>query len=139
MSLTRNQILAARARTHPVEVPEWGGQILLKPLSVAALGRFLESRDTLSAYQLYPLLLVLSACDDDGQALFDQPDAEALAHSSFDVLKRIGDEILKLNKIQSDDAPAPAPTATSPGDAPAKNSSTIPSGSGSLGLLSGSA
>jgi hypothetical protein len=137
MPLNREQILKARARTRPVQLPDLG-EVLIRPMSVASLGRFMDSREALSAYQLYPLLASMSLCDEAGDLLFGEEDLDQLGEVGFDVLKALGDAILGLNKIEGekgDDGQGDEAGES----AQKKDSPTTPSGSGSLPLLSASA
>jgi hypothetical protein len=99
MPLTRDQILASRPRTVAVNRPELGGDVLIKPLSVAALGSFLEKKETLTGPQALASLVALSACDEDGKLLFGEADSESLAGLSFETVQAIADEVMKLNGI----------------------------------------
>jgi hypothetical protein len=103
MALNRDSILAATSKITAFDVPEWGGQVNLKPLSVGQLMEFLKAREHLDSAELFPLIVTLSACDDEGTPLFTRDDIEALKAKDFDVLKRIGEAAIKLNKLGPDD------------------------------------
>jgi hypothetical protein len=128
MILTRDAILKAKVNITSVEVPGWEGTVLFRPLSVAGLSDFMEQREKLTAYQLYPLLIVLSLCDENGEYIFTQDDFEELAKQPFATLKTIGDEILKLNGLADKSA-----------DPEKKVSQSVPTSSDNFPLLSGSA
>jgi hypothetical protein len=105
MALSRDQILKSRPRTVSVPVPEWGGDVLLKPLTVGGLAKFMEAREKLSSTDSFTLLVGLSACDEAGSLIFDPDDTAMLSGLAFDVVKQLADEVLKLNKIGDKDAP----------------------------------
>lgn len=99
MAITKDQILSAKPKTHAVEVPEWGGTARIRPLSVAALGRFLEAKEKLDGSGQLALLVALSLCDEAGSLLFEEGDSGSLAGQPFEVINRISDEVMKLNKL----------------------------------------
>lgn len=103
MPLTRDQILASRPRLTPVDVPEWGGEVLLRPLSVAGLIAFMDAREKLPAVALYPQLVAASACDEEGRPLFGDDDLAALQAKDFEVVKRVGEAAMRLNKLADSD------------------------------------
>jgi len=109
--LNRRSILDSGPRLVPLDVPEWGGQILLKPMSVSTMATVEEDRQGMAPLAFFPYLVQVSVCDDSGALLFDEKDRPALASKDFDVLKRVADAILKVNGMGPED-----------GDDAAKNS-----------------
>lgn len=102
MILSKNQILSSR-KTHAVRVEAWGGEVLLKPLSVADLGKFLDCKQEMDGPESLAFLVFLSVCDEDGNRLFDGN--EELEDQPFEAIKFVADEVLKLNKIGEDAGP----------------------------------
>lgn len=88
--LTRDQILRARDfETKTIDVPEWGGEVLVRSLS----GR---SRDQLEAKYMAGELVGLKAfvvascvCDEDGVLVFAAEDIEALHGRSASAIERV--------------------------------------------------
>lgn len=109
--LDRRSILAAGPRLVPLNVPEWGGRLMLKPMSVSTMATVEEDRQGMAPLAFFPYLVQVSACDESGTLLFDEKDRPALASKDFDVLKRVADAILKVNGMGPED-----------GDDAAKNS-----------------
>ena len=103
MSLTRDLILAATDRQPaPLDVPEWGGQVFLRPMSGAQRERLEtifrdkkeSARATVAAY---------SVCNEAGTPLFTDADIPALNDRSGRALDRIFAAALKLNGLGKDD------------------------------------
>lgn len=129
MLLSRDAILAAADRPqHTVEVPEWGGSVALRPLSVAGRDRFERRLDEvrqsgLGARELHLELVAMSLCDADGQPLFEGP--EDLRDKHPEVIFRLFSAALDANGIvakavdnaeKNSDA---TPTDSSASDSPA--------------------
>lgn len=108
MALTKRDILAARPKVRAVEVPEWGGAVHLRPMNVRQVMDFMKAREQLDPAELYPLLVQLSACDDEGSPLFGPEDLDLLKAQPFALLRRVGDEALSLNGMGRGDDEAAA-------------------------------
>lgn len=102
MSLTREQILAARNREDrkpvKVTVPEWGGDVYLRVLTVAdqvALSEDVKPADM-------PVQVLLHCIvDEAGTRLLNDEDAEELAKEDFPLVLRLFGEAAKLNGLTS--------------------------------------
>lgn len=100
MRLDRRSILAARVRIVDVEVPEWGGTISLKAMSVATMVATEELRPKMESISFLAHLIRVSACDQNGNLLFDDDQGEAdLLGMEFSTLGRLADEVLALNHL----------------------------------------
>lgn len=102
--LTANEILAAPdLKQERVEVPEWGGDVILRGLSAydrewfelsiiegepaeGADGKIARKFDTLNARAK---LLSRAIVDEDGNAIFDESQLIALGRKSNDVIGRL--------------------------------------------------
>lgn len=100
-TLTRDQIRAAKDSTvEKVPVPEWGGDLFVKTLSVADIERMEGGKDKEASTDKRTLAraLVLAACDEDGEAIFAMDDAAWLhEEKNGSVLMRIVDAIKRVN------------------------------------------
>lgn len=109
--LTRDQILAAKdIATEKVEVPEWGGSVLVRGLSGGA-------RDTIEAIytsadgsmnrdrfgNFRAAIVAKSIVDDDGDRVFTDKDVEALGEKSSLALGRVFDAAMKLSALNPED------------------------------------
>ena len=105
MVLTKSQVLEAQdLPTVSVPVPQWGGDVLLRTLTGAEreelekrIERFKRGSGVSGKDSVRAVAIVMCAVDDNGQPLFEEKDAEALAKKSGAALDRLFDEILDLN------------------------------------------
>lgn len=110
--LNRDQILGAKDRAHQViDMPEWGGEVMITALSVrdrsvvlgewARLGNVQkEGGDTVGAMLDIKLRLVaLSITDADGVQLFSVEDIAELATKSDAAIGAISDAAITLNRF----------------------------------------
>lgn len=96
MSLTREQILAARRNRKPerMEVPEWGGDVFLKVLTAQEQSDLSEG---VTGRELMGRLLIRSIVDEDGNRLLRDEDFGALMEHEFPVIVRVFGEAARLN------------------------------------------
>lgn len=103
MGLTKEQILAASDVTiKTVDVPEWGGSVAVR--SVSAKGRavfeniFTEwGKGNIEL--AYPKILALTLCDEQGNLLFSESEAEALGNKNGTVAGRLVKAAFEINGI----------------------------------------
>jgi hypothetical protein len=98
MALDRKSILAADdVRKEKVSVPEWGGDVYLRVLSGTDRDRFEESYadQKMKAFRLRFLLLAL--CDEKGERLFSDDEADVLGRKSSVVINRLFEAGWKIN------------------------------------------
>ena len=99
--LTKEQIFAARdLQTEDVDVAEWGGSVRISVMSGRtreALMDVLQEPQAISRFQA--LVLASTIVGDDGAAVFSEGDIEQLRDKSPDVLVRLVDVAMRLNKI----------------------------------------
>ena len=106
MPLTKDQILAANDRRRiEVEVPEWGGPVLLSVMTGTERESF-EREWTQTDEKLLPQykLKMLRRCivDETGAALFGDGDLEALGQKNAMVIERLFDECMRINGFKKD-------------------------------------
>lgn len=108
--VTRDQVLsAADIQTEAVDVPEWGGTILVRGLTGAQrdeLERFSvdvkgNGRISLKLANYRAKLVSLAAVDEDGQPLFTAADVEALGKKSGVALDRVAEVAARLSGLSS--------------------------------------
>lgn len=104
MSLTKDKILSAiDAKTESVEVPEWGGSILLRVMSGRQRNNYefwahAESNKKSPDFRgIRERLIVACAIDDHGKALFDEKDVDALSEKNSEVIDRLHKACQKIN------------------------------------------
>lgn len=103
MPLDRKSILAANdVKLEKTPVPEWGGDVYLRVISGADRDRFEESYadQKMKAFRIRFLLLTL--CDDSGERLFKDDEAELLGKKSSVVINRLFEAGWKLNAFSQE-------------------------------------
>lgn len=108
--LTRDQILGASdLPTAEVNVPAWGGKVLIQGLSAADMAAWVEAvNDDKSGVMTRNVnsmasMVVLSVVDKSGKRLFKDEDRDALARKNKDAIRAIYDAAKKLNGITEED------------------------------------
>lgn len=112
MPLSRDDILQADdLPTDELEVPEWGGTILIRALNGAQREEIeirshkaKASGDALGWKGLKTLVATYVVVGEDGQPLFTSKDLAALAKKSSAVLDRIFEKVLAMNAMTKKDA-----------------------------------
>ncbi len=84
----------------PLEVPEWGCTVHLKPFNGYERRRFVKNAHTGNV--LYGEVMRQTLCDEHGHPLFTADDVDALEKKSGKVLDRVGGVIMRLNGIGVD-------------------------------------
>jgi hypothetical protein len=109
--LTRDQILrAADIKTEPIDVPEWGGKVLVRGLSGFERDQYEQSiivgkgnnRDV-NMRNARAKLVRLSCVDPAGQLLFSEDDVKVLGKKSAAALQRVFDKARKLSGLSDSD------------------------------------
>ena len=112
--LTKEQILAANdAQPVPVEVPEWGGTVYVRPMSAGERDRWegelmerTEKRKegiVKATENLRAVFLSKCLCDSDGKLLFGPEDIEALAGRSYRAVDRAFEKAQTINGLSEAD------------------------------------
>lgn len=96
--LTKADILACRdARIEPLDVPEWGGTVYIRMLTVSEAESIAEKGGTLRNVDL----LAMAVCDEKGAALFSEGDIEELNRKNGKVVADIAKAIVKHNSMDA--------------------------------------
>lgn len=109
--LNREQILQAKDLvTEAVEVPEWGGSVLVKSLTGAERDQYesaiveQKGRDTkLNMRNARARLVALSVVDEEGKRLFSPNDVSLLGAKSAAALQRVFNVSMRLSGISAED------------------------------------
>lgn len=110
-TLTRAAILAAEPKlaTETVEVPEWGGSVIVREMSgrdrdayeVSLLAE--PGRSTApNLANVRAKLIAFSCVDEEGERLFTDADVELLGEKSAAALQRVFDVAMRLSRIGPD-------------------------------------
>ena len=109
--LARDEILQAHdIKTMVVEVPEWGGRVLVRGLTGTERDEFeesvIETRGKSTHVKLRNArakLVSLSIVDSDGERIFTEGDIDALGKKSAAALDRVYQVAARLSGISNDD------------------------------------
>jgi len=89
VTLTKEQILATSPKLKEVEVPEWGGSVFIRPVTLEEQGKLADlgakhekSSAALRIKHCTLSLLQWTVCDEDGKALFTGEDLAGLMNKS---------------------------------------------------------
>lgn len=122
MALTREQILATALTPTPVECPEWGGAVFVRPMS---LDEWLAFRPLLKTDRdLSAPILAMCACDESGQRLFSDDEAAEFAKLHGVVCQRIALKALEINGLTTKPG---EPANQTPAEGAEKKSESPPS------------
>jgi len=108
MILDRKAILAAvDLKKEEIEVPEWGGSVLISTMSAAARDAFEASiakvGGGISTQNIRAKLAVACIVGEDGQPLFTEADLVALGKKSCAALDRVFAASQRLNLVSNSD------------------------------------
>ncbi len=108
MALNREQILkAADKNTVIVDVPEWGGEVIVATMSGFARDRFEASvvgkNGGVNTINIRAKLAANTLVDEKGELLFTEDDIAKLGNKSAAALERVFAASQKLNLISSKD------------------------------------
>ena len=107
MTLTKEQILATSPKLKEVEVPEWGGSVFIRPVTLEEQGKLADlgarhekSSAAVRIRHCTLSLLQWTVCDEDGKPLFTAEDLAGLMNkSSASAFLRLQDAVLKYSGL----------------------------------------
>jgi hypothetical protein len=107
--LTKDQILKAKPQLKEVEVPEWGGTVYIRPITLqeqaklADIGTKYEKSSVLDRMKNCTLRLIQWAvCDDAGNPMFEEADLVPLMKLSASACLRLQDAILAHSALSEE-------------------------------------
>ena len=107
MTLSKEQVVAAiaarAADTKEVEVPEWGGSIRLRRLTVGDMEQAGFMSGAAAGEQTYLAILARAVVDDDGEPVFTEDALESLAAADATITLRLFFEVSKMNGLLAGD------------------------------------
>lgn len=115
MPLTRDQILAvADLKTATVDVPEWGGEVIVRTLSGLERAAYEDATATIkeddgpAGVRRMALLVVATVVDESGKRVFTPDDIDALVEKGFRPLHTVFMAARALNLLTQADVEAHA-------------------------------
>ncbi len=105
--LDKKAILAAKDETVvSLNVPEWGGEIGLRAMSVGERDKyeneFIRNKDK-GVDNFRSKFLAACICDEDGKLIFSQNDVDALSKKSIKVADKVWKAAMAHNALSNDD------------------------------------
>jgi hypothetical protein len=103
--LSRDAILnkAPQFPREEVQVPEWGGSVMVRCLSGAERDKLEVEWESTKRVNFRARLVAYAACDDQGKPLFLTNDIPSLGQQPASALSRICDVAFKLNAFTKSD------------------------------------
>lgn len=106
-TLTRDQILARRAELprEEVEVPELGGSVLVRVLTLKEVGEINKAQKvSTDPINMYPKMLALGCVNEDGSPMFAGEDIRLIDDLPWAAVNDIATAVLRINKMLPEDA-----------------------------------
>ena len=104
--LSKSQIIAAKdQKLISVDVPEWGGDVMVRVMTGTERDRFEAEfvNGNKSVDMVRAKLVAKCLCDESGERLFTEQDIPALGEKSAAVLDRLFSVCMKHNRFTKDD------------------------------------
>ena len=106
--LNKKQILSAEdKRTEEINIPEWGGSVIISTISGTARDAFEQSlvdgKGNYKPKNVRAKLLIASCVNEKGAPLFTKEDIVALGNKSGAALDRLFAAVQKLNAVTDED------------------------------------
>jgi len=105
-ALTKAQILHRKPILQEVQIPQWGGFVYIRPLTVAEqtklaeLGTKFEKANTAARIKNITLQVIKwSVTDADGAALFEDADLDLLLQSDASAIMSLQDAIIRYSGL----------------------------------------
>lgn len=100
-ALTKEDILGASDLDRvEVEVPEWGGSVWIRPLTVAERAKTENAvKNESTGNDLFALTVSMAAVDEDGKQLFNKNDLHKLKEKNGAVVQRLYQKAVEINKV----------------------------------------
>jgi hypothetical protein len=102
LSADKIQALTASKKVSRVEVPEFGGHVFVRVMSLGERIRFEEAANDSIELQVLALI-AFTACDKDGKLAYSLEEVKALSDFNSVATMRIYQEALRLNKVTDAD------------------------------------
>ena len=108
MALDRSSLLKISRKVEPVAVPEWGGTVHIREISISEKdsleGSYDQANKSGAWWQDFRArLLVLCICDEQGNRLFSNDDVSKVAELPACGATRVWEAAATLNRLRKDD------------------------------------
>lgn len=106
MTITKEQVLATKPALKEVEVPEWGGSVWIRPVTLGEQGRLAnagakyEKADPSTRLKGTTVALIIwVVSDENGMPMFSDSDIPSLMNQPAAVFLKLQDAILELSGL----------------------------------------
>lgn len=106
MTITKEQVLATKPALKEIEVPEWGGSVWIRPVTLAEQGRLAnaglkyEKADPSTRLKGTTVALIIwVVSDENGNPMFAESDIPGLMNQPASIFLRLQDAILELSGL----------------------------------------
>jgi len=101
--LTKEDIIGRKPRTETVEVPEWGGEVMLRAVTVEERGQLEQwvQRQRGDISRVRARLLRMCLCNGDGSLMFSEQEESQLGSLDGGVSERLVERCLVLCGMKS--------------------------------------
>ena len=106
MTITKEQVLATRPALKEVEVPEWGGSVWIRPVTLGEQGKLanagvkFEKADPSARLKGTTVALIIwVVSDENGNPMFAESDIPALMNQPATIFLKLQDAILELSGL----------------------------------------
>lgn len=107
MALSKSKILAAKdVKTKSIDVPEWGGEVLIKTLSGLERDAFEDAYAKEDTKNFRARFLAMAICDEKGERLFTDDEFSELGKKSAEVIHRLFEQAWAFSAFRQEDAEA---------------------------------
>ena len=106
MILSREMILSTPdpvSTYEEVEIPEWGGTAIVRPMTGARRDRFEQAAIKDPGNNIRARLAAYSLCDEEGKFLFDDNDIKTLGEQPASALDKVFNVAMKVNALAPKD------------------------------------
>lgn len=99
--LTRDLILAKPLPTKSVNVPDWGGEVLIRPLTASEVAQVTKSEgEDADAYDSLVKTVRFGVCDEKARSLFKDDDLDAIRNFTIPTLDLLANEIFAVSGVK---------------------------------------
>lgn len=106
-TLDKRRILGYRPARRAIDIPELGGEVLVRELSALESQRLGEMAQSGSDLDITLATVIFSVVGEGGEPMFDDGDREALEKLPGRILRRIADTALRLRRGELDGGTPP--------------------------------
>ena len=98
-----DRVKACKLPTRTVNVPEWGGDVIVRSLTSPERDEFdllvTEASEQKRYSKLMVKVIIMATIDDDGNQAFTDDDTDALLAQDRDLIERVFNEVRRVSRL----------------------------------------